>query len=35
MTGAAQQASMDNANNPFGALLGAGASLGSGYLAGR
>ena len=34
MQGAAQQASMDAASNPWGALLGAGATLGGGYLAG-
>lgn len=35
MQGAAQQASMDAANNPWSALIGAGATLGGGYLAGR
>jgi hypothetical protein len=35
MQGAAQQASMDAANNPWSALIGAGATVGGGYLAGR
>lgn len=34
MQGAAQQASMDAANNPWSALIGAGATVGGGYLAG-